>query len=146
MTYLVDSNVLLRWTQPAAPEYLTAVAVIDDTLRLRGENLVVAPQNLVEIWSVATRPEAVNGLGLTPATAEILVSGIESLFLLAPDDPRIYPEWRRLVVTHAVQGRQVHDARLVAVMRVHGITNILTFNGADFRRYPGITAVHPGAV
>jgi hypothetical protein len=38
---------------------------------------------------------------------------------------------------------QVHDARLVAVMRVHGLTHVLTFNPTDFTRYPGITVVRP---
>jgi hypothetical protein len=37
----------------------------------------------------------------------------------------------------------VHDARLVAVMRVHSLTHILTFNTTDFIRYPAITVVHP---
>ena len=36
--------------------------------------------------------------------------------------------------------------RLVAVMRVHGLTHILTLNTQDFRRYPGIVAVHPQEV
>ncbi|MCG6133823.1 MAG: hypothetical protein MET45_04030 [Nostoc sp. LLA-1] len=38
----------------------------------------------------------------------------------------------------------VHDARLVAVMCVHGLTHILTFNISDFTRYSNeIIAVHP---
>jgi predicted nucleic acid-binding protein len=62
---------------------------------------------------------------------------------LLPDTPDIYPEWRRLVLAIGVSGRQVHDARLAAVMRAHGVTHILTFNASDFTRYPGITVVHP---
>jgi hypothetical protein len=31
-------------------------------------------------------------------------------------------------------------------MRVYGIHHILTLNDADFRRYPGIIAVHPNEV
>jgi predicted nucleic acid-binding protein len=38
---------------------------------------------------------------------------------------------------------QVHDARLVAVMEVHGLTHLLTFDTPDFHRFAGITAVHP---
>jgi predicted nucleic acid-binding protein len=48
-----------------------------------------------------------------------------------------------MVVAYGVSGVQVHDARLAAAMRVHGMTHILTFNPADFQRYPGITVVHP---
>jgi predicted nucleic acid-binding protein len=53
---------------------------------------------------------------------------------------------RELVVAAGVSGVQVHDARLVAVMRVYGLTHILTLNAPDFRRYPGIVAVDPQEV
>ena len=46
-------------------------------------------------------------------------------------------------MTHAVIGVQVHDARLVALLQVHGVTHILTLNTADFHRYHGITALSP---
>jgi hypothetical protein len=49
-------------------------------------------------------------------------------------------------VTFAVSGVAVHDARLVAAMRAHGVYHILTLNDADFARYPGITAMNPTAV
>jgi hypothetical protein len=41
---------------------------------------------------------------------------------------------------------QVHDTRLVAAMRVYRVTHLLTFNVADFGRFPGITTVHPQSV
>jgi hypothetical protein len=56
-------------------------------------------------------------------------------------------EWRRIVVQQAVSGVQVHDARLVAAMRVHKVRHIFTLNVADFSRYEMIEAVHPsGAI
>lgn len=43
-------------------------------------------------------------------------------------------------------GVNVYDARLVAVMRVHELTHILTFNTKDFTRYANeITPVHPAS-
>jgi predicted nucleic acid-binding protein len=54
-------------------------------------------------------------------------------------------EWRRLVGAHAVSGKSAHDARLVAAMKVHGITHILTFNSGDFGRYPEVTVIEPSA-
>jgi predicted nucleic acid-binding protein len=50
-----------------------------------------------------------------------------------------------LVVAFSVSGVQVHDARLVAVMKVNSIDRILTLNTADFVRYAneGIVAVDP---
>lgn len=52
----------------------------------------------------------------------------------------------KLLVSRGVSGVQVHDARLVAAMRVHGVKRILTFNDKDFVRYADIEAVHPRAI
>ena len=41
---------------------------------------------------------------------------------------------------------QVHDARMVAAMHVHGIANLLTLNAKDFRRFGGITVPSPDDV
>jgi len=106
----------------------------------------MTPQILIEFWNVSTRPVARNGFGLSPTVAAVEIGGVERFFQLAPDTPDIYPEWRRLVVAAGVSGVQVHDARLAAVMRVHGIAHILTFNTPDFARYPGITPVHPATL
>src|SRR5262249_53061423 len=38
------------------------------------------------------------------------------------------------------------DARLASAMQRHSITHILTFNTADFARYPGLTALAPSHV
>jgi predicted nucleic acid-binding protein len=71
---------------------------------------------------------------------------IEDDLVLLADNERIHHEGRRLIVTHAVSGVQVHDARLVAAMNVHGVTRLLTFDQRDFTRYPGITVEHPRQV
>lgn len=47
---------------------------------------------------------------------------------------------------YSVVGVQAHDARIVAVMNVNGLTHVLTLNGADFSRYAGITCVAPDQV
>jgi predicted nucleic acid-binding protein len=43
-------------------------------------------------------------------------------------------------------GKSAHDARLVASMRAHGLTAILTFDRTGFSRYPGIEVIHPEQV
>jgi predicted nucleic acid-binding protein len=73
------------------------------------------------------------------------VEKIEATLTLLPDSPAIYPEWRRLVVKHSVQGAKVHDTRLVAAMNVHGVGRILTFNGNDFTRF-GIDILDPAVI
>ena len=61
---------------------------------------------------------------------------------MLPDSLAVHEEWRRLLVTHGVSGVQVHDARLAAAMRVHGVKRILTFNDRDFTRFTHIEAIH----
>jgi hypothetical protein len=55
-------------------------------------------------------------------------------------------QWRELVVARGVMGVQVHDARLVALMQIHGIKNILTLNCADFSRYSDLIVATPDQV
>src|SRR5260370_14565981 len=68
---------------------------------------------------------------------------IEKSFALLPDTEQAHSEWRRLVVIHFVVGVKVHDARLVAAMLVHGVSNLFTLDEQDFKRYTRITVVHP---
>ncbi len=66
------------------------------------------------------------------------------------DIPDVYPVWKALVGALGVIGKQVHDARLVAVCHVHGITRVLTFNVAHFTRLAGfgtgLAVVDPASV
>ena len=144
MAYLIDTNLLLRSVEPGHPMFPEAVRAVE-TLLAHDEVFIVA-QNLIEFWAVATRPRERNGLGMTAAQAEAELRRIEDAIPLLPDRPEIYQEWRRLVTTHGVVGVGVHDARLAAAMLAHGVSHLLTFNGDDFRRYPGITVIHPQSV
>ncbi len=112
----------------------------------RGDELRVIAQNLIEFWAVATRPIIDNGLGLTVAQAEQELTKLKALFTILPDTADILPEWEQLVVRHQVLGKQVHDARLVAAMKVHNVTHLLTFNTTDFKRFTGITVVSPSSI
>ena len=68
------------------------------------------------------------------------------LLRFLPETPEIFPAWRKLVLRHRVSGIQVHDARIVAAMTIHQVNMILTFDLDDFKRYTGITVVHPAQV
>jgi predicted nucleic acid-binding protein len=143
--YLVDTNLLLRLADPSAAHHPLAVDALT-TLRAQGVILYLTPQCIIEFWGVATRPVNVNGLAMTPAAADAELRRLEHFFAVLPDTPQIFEQWRRLALAIGVSGRQVHDARLAAVMLAHGVTHILRFNPGDFTRYPGITVVHPREV
>lgn len=141
MSVLVDTNVLLRRTQPGHPSCEAAVNSVARLLAA-GQTVCINPQNIAEFWNVATRPIAFNGLGFSVALTLREVETIERLLTLLPDSPAVYGEWKQLVSTHNVIGSKVHDARLVAAMNVHGVRNVLTFNGSDFARYD-VTVLDP---
>jgi predicted nucleic acid-binding protein len=141
MSILIDTNVLLRRTQPDHPSHTLAVESVANLLAA-GEPAFFTLQNIAEFWNVATRPVANNGLGFPVAVALGEVEKIERFLTILPDSPAVYGEWKRLIVRYDVLGAKVHDARLVATMNVHGVRRILTFNSADFARYD-IAAVHP---
>jgi predicted nucleic acid-binding protein len=146
MLILADSGILLRLFEPSDPlhtDVRNSVAVLQSL----GETLVTATQNVAEFWNVCTRPStARGGFGLDIVQTELRLREVESTFSILADIDTTYAIWRTLVVTQSVQGKQVHDARLAALMLAHGITHILTLNGGDFTRYPGITPIDPASL
>src|SRR5882672_21912 len=138
--YLIDSNVLLRWVKPDDRDYLLVVSAIDDILQ-QGALLCYTSQNVAEFWNTCTRPIDRNGYALSPQDADRRARFFEEKLQLLPDTATVHTEWRNLIVAHNVSGVQVHDARLVAAMIVHGVSRILTFNDGDFTRYTRIEAI-----
>lgn len=145
MSFLVDTNILLRSAQPNHSLCSQATRAVSRLMR-EGETIYFCSQNIAEFWNVATRPADRNGLGFTSEETWQEVISIEGLLTLLPDSPGIYTEWKRLVKDYQVQGVSVYDARLVAVMRVYGVNQMLTFNIDDFKRYGNLRAVHPASL
>ncbi len=139
---LADANILLRSLQTSAPHYLTLESALAK-LGGRQEILCIAPQNVVEFWSVATRPASENGLGLSVARAAAEITALLGLFRLLPYRQEVLETWQRIVVAHEVSGKQAHDAHVVAIMQVHGVKQLLTFNGADFKRFDAVEVIEP---
>src|ERR1700734_2589469 len=110
MAFLIDTNILLRTTQPHHPHCAPAERAVA-ALRGRHEVLHVAAQNLIEFWAAATRPEGENGLGMSIEAVTRELSAIKHLFSVLPEIP-VFSEWEQLVRTYAVFGQRTHDARL----------------------------------
>ena len=149
MAVLLDTNILARLADTADASYTIAARAVLE-LRRRGESLHIAAQNLVEFRGVATRPAAANGLGLSAVDAQAKADIFEAAFGLLPDTPAIFLAWKALVIAAGTTGKQVHDARLVAICEVHGVTHLMTFNAAHFRPLlaarPHIVVIKPASV
>ncbi len=143
MKVLIDTNILARAAQPDNPDHALATSA-PAKLKHRGDQPCLVVQIFYEFWAVATRPASQNGLQLTVQQTWNEFAQLKVLLgLPALDHPDTFGEWEKLVRDHDVKGKETHDARIVAAMKVHAIPAILTFNTKDFARYPGITVIHP---
>jgi predicted nucleic acid-binding protein len=145
MACLLDTGVILRAFDAAAPEYRVIRQALG-TLWSRQERLVVTVQNLAEFWNVSTRPVDKNGYGLSAERAGKRLALIERICEVVTEDDPSYQIWKGLLLSQSVTGVAVHDARLVAVMLARGIGSIVTLNERDFLRYGGIAVLTPDKV
>jgi predicted nucleic acid-binding protein len=104
---LVDTNVLLRLLQPQHRQYSIASAAVAE-LRKQQADLCIAPQNLVEFWTVATRPPINNGLAMSPLAIASEVRSLDGLFRLLEGRSGVAAAWEQLVGKHLVIGKLAH--------------------------------------
>jgi predicted nucleic acid-binding protein len=143
MSYLIDTNILLRFLLQQDSNFAEIRRAVR-LLKSRREKMYITGQTIAEFWNVCTRPiTARGGLGLSVSETKSRLELLERNFLILPDSPKVYEEWKRLVENYKVSGVQVHDARLVATMNVFGIQNIITLNTKDFSRYQNILVIEP---
>lgn len=143
--YLLDTNILLRIADTSSPQHHLVINAIKEILIL-GDLGVITSQVLVEFWVVATRPSNVNGLGWTPQETREKINQFIAQFILLEETPDIFLNWLQLVTDYNIKGKRTHDLRLLAVMKTHHITHLLTFNPNDFIQLPQITIIQPQAL
>ena len=142
---LIDTNLLVRLAKSDDPQRPTAERALAN-LAAAGRPIFVVPQCLYEFHAVATRPLKDNGLDRSAHEAEATADFFLGRFTLLKDERGVFTHWRELVRRYSVRGKPTHDGRLVAAMRRHGLTRILTFNGKDFARYDDLAVLDPAAV
>jgi predicted nucleic acid-binding protein len=144
MRVLLDTNILGRYSEPDHQSHRIVVRALNH-LAQEGHDFCLVPQILYEFWAVATRPAEKNGLGLSPEATGLWVDTFLRLFSILRDERGILEQWLSLVRDCGCQGKAAHDARIVAAMKRHGITHILTLD-TDFARFKDVVALEPWAV
>lgn len=149
MSVLIDTSILARLANAADKHYaIAANAVLE--LHRRGEVLHITPQVMIEFRNVATRSKTLNGLGMAIVDAETRAAGFETRFSLLEETAAIFTTWKAIVGSLGIVGKQVHDARLVAVCHVHNVNQLLTMNVSHFTRMsavgPGIVVIDPSTL
>lgn len=146
MRYLLDTGILVRALHRPDPENASIRQALR-SLHSDGHALVCARQNIVEFWSLCTRPAASRGgFGLTVEETGRRLRILERFVTVLNEPVSTHRLWKSLVLRHRVSGKQVHDARIAAVMLAYRVRRILTLNESDFVRYPEIAAISPEAL
>jgi predicted nucleic acid-binding protein len=141
-SYLLDTNIILRFANSQSQEYNLIRNTISEIL-LRGGQCFITSQVIIEFWVVATRPVNVNGLGWTVKQTTQAVQMLISQFDLLAETPDVFSIWLNLVTTYNISGKRTHDIHILAVMIAHNISHVLTLNPKDFIDVPEITIIHP---
>ncbi len=134
----VDTNVLVYADQGISAFHYPAKGALE-RLERDGAELWISRQVLREYLAAVTRPSPLHPPMLA-ADAAVAVERFTEAFWMAEDGPDVTAHLLDLLRRVPMGGKQIHDANLVATMLAHGITRLLTFNAADFRRFgPAIT-------
>jgi hypothetical protein len=98
---------------------------------------------LHEFLAIVTHPRIYAPPTPLSAALEQLEAWLESPSLvLLSETESYYPELRINLETGRVAGPQVHDARVAALCRLHGIQELWTAD-RDFSRFPHLTVRNP---
>ena len=129
----IDTNVLVMSRIPGAPDHAAARTSLERAFR-NPEPLRISRQVIREYLSVVTRPQTWP-VALSREEALADVSRLIATFEILEDGPHVTDSLLALCREIPVRGRKIYDANIVATMLAHGERRLLTFNGADFRRY-----------
>jgi len=138
----VDTNILVYAHREDSPFHEAAFD--------RMKELAEAPANwaipwpcLHEFLAIVTHPRIYAPRTPPERALRQVDAWLESptLALLA-ETPAYWQSLRKLIEAGRVSGAQVHDARIVALCRQHGVRELWSAD-RDFSRFAGLTVVNP---
>lgn len=138
----VDTNILVYAHREASPFFEAANAAV--TSLCEGSSEWALPWPCVhEFMAVVTSARHFE----SPSTPEEAIDQVEawmespSIVLLA-ESGQHWRELRTFVLQGRVTGSLVHDARIAALCRQHGVRELWSAD-RDFSRFPGLKVVNP---
>lgn len=142
MTYAVDVNPLVYAADTFSPFHQRARAAL--------ANIYSGVDLAYLFWPVALGfLRITTRLHYSPGalSQEVAMQAIEKLIALpnvrtGAEGPEFWAELQNVTKGMVVRGKLFPDAHLVALMRTHGVTTILTHD-RDFRKFDGIRLLDP---
>jgi len=133
---VVDTNVLVYSTVAGNPWHQQARQWLSE-MQSAGVRLCVTTQILREYVVVLTRGAVFEN----SFEVDQVLTQVEALlpsFTVLDEPAEAADLLRGLVRRHRVRGKRVHDANIVAVMLIHGIHRLATYNRGDFAGFDEI--------
>lgn len=138
----VDTNVLLRAVLKNMDLHVECKALVQQMIQ-DGVELWINGQVIREFIVQATHPRTMK----QPLTIEETIQEInrfQKLFHVADETESVRAKLLEILQIYPTQGKQIHDANLVATMLVYGLDTLLTLNDDDLKRFQDqITLVSP---
>jgi uncharacterized protein len=138
----VDTNILVYVHRQDSPWHEAAYARLSQLAEGRATWAIPWPC-LHEFLAIVTHPQIYN----PPSPLETALAQVEAwleapgLVLLA-ETGSYWQELRATLTAGRVAGPQIHDARIAALCRLHGVEELWT-SDRDFGRFPGLKATNP---
>jgi predicted nucleic acid-binding protein len=129
----VDTNILLRMILTQMNQHSEVDALVKRTIR-EGAALWISGQVIREFIVQATHPRTLaEPLTITQVVQEI--EAMKPLFQIADETAAVRDQLLELLQQYPTQGKQVHDANIVATMLAYEIDTLLTLNVKDLERF-----------
>jgi toxin-antitoxin system PIN domain toxin len=138
----VDTNILVYAHREDSPFHKIASSRIADLAQGRASWGIPWPC-LHEFLAIVTHPRIYDPPTPLDAALDQADAWLESpsLVLLAESE-RHWPELRRLVTAGRVTGPRIHDARVAALCRQHGVRELWSAD-RDFSRFAELRTINP---
>lgn len=138
----VDTNILVYAHREDSEWNAPAYGCLESLAQGKGAWAIPWPC-VHEFLAIVTHPRIYDPPTPLPLALEQVDAWLEAPGLVLLSEPGEYwPEFRRAVEAGQVTGGRVHDARVAALCRVHGVRELLTAD-RDFSRFPSLALRNP---
>jgi len=138
----VDTNILVYAHRTDTPFHAAAKRCLAEQIEGRATWAIPWPC-VHEFLAVVTKPRVFDPpTPLTRALEQVDVWLASPSLVLLAESSEHWTELRRVVATGRVVGAQIHDARIAALCRLHGVRELWTAD-RDFTRFAGVVVRNP---
>jgi uncharacterized protein len=138
----IDTNILVYAHRQDAPFHQQAARCVAEVAEGRAAWAIPWPC-LHEFLAIVTR----QGIYRPPTPLSVALDHVDSLLesptlVLLAESEQHWGDLRALLIASQVTGARVHDARIAALCREHGVRELWSAD-RDFGRFPGLEVVNP---